>query len=496
MSSKKKTEPRKPKPASRRSFLKRGVVLAALAAAGARPASPQEPEDPKRRTDYVPEEEVPKDRVLRDPWTGEMMRDEEGNLVVDWTGTPQWETYRRNARAIGGDRYGRVEKDTRLYGARSRYVTTYRRGFDGGSGFGFSGTPCAPTTTKTYFYSLQSPVDAQLGGITPNGLHFADEHGEVPDIDPREHRLTIFGMVDRPLTLTMDDLMNLPSVSRHHTVECNSDGETGHLRSQPWATAGHCFPELSCSEWTGVPLSALFDMVGVKRGAKWFYASAADEYNQTWAVPLWKGMDDAMVAYGQNGEPVRPEQGFPIRLLLPGFQGTMNIKRLRRIRVTDEVTMLHRMYAEANQKTNSIRWFKMEMPPQSCILRPSGGQQLSRRGFQEIRGIAWSGGGKITKVEVTVDGGRTWKEAQLQLPIHSKAHTRFTFPWAWNGEEVVIASRCTDETGATQPTTPEAARIRGLDVQTFKTTVVQRNNIPQPWKIDRNGRVTNAIFSI
>ena len=242
-------------------------------------------------------------------------------------------------------------------------------------------------------------------------------------------------------------------------------------------------------------MSTLLDMVGVKKGAKWFYASAADEYNQTWSIPLWKGLDDAMVVYGQNGEPLRIEQGFPLRMLLPGFQGTMNIKRLRRIKITDELTLFHRMYGDV-RANGKITWFRMEMPPQSCILRPSGGQRLTRRGFQEIRGIAWSGGGKITRVEVTVDGGKTWKEAQIQGPVHSKAHTRFTFPWSWNGEEAIIASRSTDELGSSQPLTPQAARMRGLDLETFKKTIVQRNNIPQPWKIDSDGRVTNAIFSV
>jgi sulfane dehydrogenase subunit SoxC len=483
------------KQSSRRRFLKQGAALAAMAAAGIKTASAQGPEDPKQRTDYVPEDQVPKDHVLRDPWTGEMMRDAEGNLVVDWTGTPQWEAYRKNVRAMGGKQYGTLEVDSRLYGARSRFVTTYRRAFDGGSQFGYSGTPVQPSDIKSYFYSLLSPLEDQFGIITPNGLHFTDEHGEVPEIDPRQHRLTIYGMVERPVTLTMEELMDLPSVSRIHTLECNTDGVTGGLRNQPWATVGHCFGEHSCSEWTGVLLSTLFDMVGVKKGAKWFYASAADEYNQTWAVPLWKAMDDAFVAYGQNGEPLRPEQGFPIRLRLPGFQGTMNIKRLRRIKITDELTMFHRMY-EKQHPNNKITWFTMEMPPQSCILRPSGGQQLTRRGFHEIRGIAWTGAGKITKVEVTVDGGKTWKEAHVEGPVHSKADTRFTFPWSWNGEETIIAARCTDEKGSTQPSTPEAARMRGMDVQSLKTQAVQRNNVVQPWKIGRDGKVSNAIFSI
>lgn len=480
---------------TRRLFLKRGAALAGMAAVGAVAASGQEGgQDPKLRTDYVPEEQVPKDHVLRDPWSGEMMRDEEGNLIVNWTGTPQWEAYRKNAKAMGS-KYGTLEVDSRLYGVRSRFVTSVRRGFDGGSAFGYTGTPTAPSAAKSYFYSLMSPMDAQLGVITPSGLHFSDEHGEVPEIDPREHHLAIFGMVDRPLTLSMEDLMSLPSVSRIHTLECNTDGVTGGLRNVPWATAGHAFAENSCTEWTGVLMSTILDMVGVKKKAKWFYASAGDEYNQTWAIPLWKAMDDAMLAYGQNGEPLRPEQGFPLRLLNPGFQGTTNIKRLRRIKITDDLTLFHRMYQEVHPN-NKITWFRLEMPPQSCILRPSGGQKLNQRGFHEIRGVAWSGGGKIVRVEVTVNGGKTWKDAVIQGPVNSKAHTRFVYPWTWNGEETIIAARCTDERGSTQPTTAEAARIRGIDVETLKTKTIQRNNIAQPWKIERDGRVTNALFAI
>src|SRR5262249_6780453 len=160
--------------------------------------------------------------------------------------------------------------DSRLYGVRSRYVKTYRRGLDGGSAFGFSGTPTAPSANKTYFFSLLTPMESQLGVITPAGLHYGDEHAEVPDIDPREHRLTI---------LSVDELMEMPSVSRIHTLECNTNGVTGGLRNVAWATPGHCFGEGSCSEWTGVLMSTLMDAVGVKKEAKWFYASAGDEYN-------------------------------------------------------------------------------------------------------------------------------------------------------------------------------------------------------------------------
>lgn len=499
------------KQSSRRRFLAQGAALAGMATVGGLGAAraqdwrsklPPLP-DPNERSEYVPDDKILMDHVLRDPWTGEPMRDSAGEYIVDWTGTPQWEAYNKNIKAAAGPKYGKA-KDTRLYGERSRFDTTYRRGFDGSafSWFGArsgSGRPVQPTSTKDEFASLEGPLDAQLGIITPSGLHFVDEHGEVPEIDPRQHRLTIHGMVDRPLTFTMDDLMRLPSVSRIHFIDCNSNNTTSHwTRLQPWATAGQCFSEGSCSEWTGVLLSTLLEATGVKKGAKWFYASGADAYNQSWAIPMWKALDDAIVAYGQNGEFVRPENGFPVRLVLPGFQGTMMMKRLRSIKVADELAQFHREYRE-QFPDDKITWYRFEHPPKSCVLRPSGGMTVPKDGFYEIRGVAWSGGGKITKVEVTVDGGKTWKEAQIQGPVFSKAHTRFVLPWSWNGEETIVAARCTDERGATQPTTAQLAKAKDkvVDVSTGEgLTTFNRFNAPQPWKIDRQGKVTNAIFAI
>ena len=254
----------------------------------------------------VPEESVPKEAILRDPWTGEPLRDAEGNVLVDWTGTPQWQKYIQGARQLGGPQYGWREKDWRLYGYRSRYVTSYR--------IGTTGVNCpAPTTVKTPFFSMLSPLQDQKGIITPTSLHFHDDHGyEIPDVDPRKHTLMIFGMVDRPMTFTLEDLERLPSVSRVHNVECNSNGTPSHRgRIQPWATAGDIYGELSCSEWTGVLLSTLLDMAGVQKGASWIWAGASDASNHTKSIPIEKALDDTIVAYGQNSEPLRPEQGFP-----------------------------------------------------------------------------------------------------------------------------------------------------------------------------------------
>ena len=486
------------KQSSRRRFLKEGAVLAGLAGVGLRSARAQAIGFGTKEPNYVPDDSVPKENILRDPWTGEPLRDPEGNLVVDWTGTPQYETYRRNARALGGPLYGWREKDWRLHGYRSPYVTTYRIGTAGG-------VP-APTTVKTPFHSMLSPLQDQKGVITPSALHFHDDHGyEIPNIDPRQHRLVIHGMVDRPLTFTVEDLERLPSVSRIHFVECNSNGTPSHRgRTQPWSTPADMYGQLSCSEWTGVPLSTLLDMAGVQRGASWIWAGASDVENHTKSIPLAKALDDTMVCHGQNGEPLRPEQGFPIRLLVPGWEGVDNIKRLARIKVTNEPGPFlreSRIYTTV-MWDNKVRWFKFEMNPRSCILRPGPTHPVTGRGYYEIQGIAWAGAGKVRRVEVSTDGGRTWKDAQIQEPVHSKAITRFVFPWTWNGEEVMIASRCTDERGTTQPTTAEMAKVWHVQPDYFKDPTpsggggVARFNVVQPWKIDREGRVTNAIFSI
>jgi sulfane dehydrogenase subunit SoxC len=498
MNSKQKSGKGDSRKSSRRRFLAQGAVLAGLAAVGAAPRVRAQGLgalfDGTKEPGYVPEAEIPKDHILRDPWTGEPLRDPEGNILVDWTGTPQYEKYLEGARQMGGPAYGWRKKDWRLYGYRSPYVTTYRLGTAG------TYTP-APSDVKTAFFSMLSPLQDQEGIITPASLHFHDDHGfEIPLVDPRKHRLVIGGMVEHPLEFTMEDLKRLPSVSRIHNVECNSNGTpTHHNRLEPWATPGDIYGELSCSEWTGVLLSTLLDMVGVKKGASWIWAGAADEENHTKSFPLEKAMDDCIIAYAQNGEPLRPEQGFPVRLLTPGWEGTTNIKRLAKIKVTDELgphLREARIYTVMHSD-GKIRWFQFEMQPKSCIIRPSP-THAPERGYNEIRGFAWSGGGKVTRVEVSTDGGRTWKDAEIQGPVHSKALTRFVFPWQWNGEEVMLASRCTDERGSTQPNTAETAKIWGVQPDYFRhpQTGIWRFNVIQPWKVDATGKVTNAILSI
>jgi len=316
--------------------------------------------------------------------------------------------------------------------------------------------------------------------------------------------LMIHGMVDRPLIFSLDEIKRLPSVSRLHFLECHGNsatsGPTGEPRKAPNATVQETHGLTSCSIWTGVPLSVLLGQVGVQKGASWIVAEGSEEGKHSKSIPLEKAMDDCLVVYGQNGESLRPEQGYPLRLLVPGWQGINNVKWVRRIYVVDEpyMAMMESTKYPSPRLDGKSRWFESEMGPKSVITRPSGGQQLSARGFYEITGLAWSGGGAIRRVEVSADGGRTWKDAQLQQPIAPKAHTRFGLAWSWNGEEAVLQSRCTDDQGHVQPTLNDLAKFWGVGMDYFQlppaTADMGNFNGIQPWKVNRDGSVSNALL--
>ena len=344
-----------------------------------------------------------------------------------------------------------------------------------------------------------TPLQDSIGIITPSSLHYVTTHGyDPPDIDPRQHRLLIHGMVDRPLIFTLEELKRLPSVSRIHFLECAGNSDLDRDDQANAETVQETHGQTSCSEWTGVLLSLLLKEAGVQKGASWLVAEGADAGKHTKSIPLEKAMDDVLVAYGQNGEAVRPEQGYPLRLLVPGWEGISNVKWLRRIKVVDQPYMTKwesTMYASL-RPDGKARWFQFEMGPKSVITFPSGGQRLPGRGFYEITGLAWSGGGAIRRVEVSTDGGRTWKDAQLQEPVLRMAHTRFRFPWNWDGEEAVLQSRCTDERGDVQPTLAELGKIWGVNPDYWQSTTNRINhfNAIQPWKVTRDGSVHNAMF--
>jgi sulfane dehydrogenase subunit SoxC len=329
------------------------------------------------------------------------------------------------------------------------------------------------------------PLQDLDGIITPNGLCFERHHAGVPDIDPEQHRLIIHGMVDRELIFTMDDLVRFPSVSRIHFLECSGNTQNWKNANPKW-TVQFTHGLLMCCEWTGVPLSTLLEEVGMKPGAEWILAEGADAAAMSRSIPMGKALDDALIVYAQNGERLRPEQGYPVRLLLPGFEGNMNIKWLRRLKVGNQPFQTRE---ETSKYTDlmpdgTARQFTFFMEAKSVITRPSGGQQLKGGpGFYEISGLAWSGHGHIRRVDVSTDGGRNWREAQLQQPILSKALTRFRFPWQWDGTAALLQSRAIDETGYVQPRHDAMIDVRG--VNSF-----YHYNAIQTWRVDTKGEVS------
>ena len=341
--------------------------------------------------------------------------------------------------------------------------------------------------------ALMTPLQDLDGIITPSGLHFLMDHVKgIPDLDPKKHRLLMHGMVDRPLEFTLDEIKRLPSVSRVHFLECNANSRP--LRGPNGESVQLVHGRTSCSEWTGVLLSVLLKECGVQKGASWIVAEGDESNKYTMSIPLPKAMDDTLVAYAQNGEPVRPHQGYPLRLVVPGWEAIRAVKWLTRINVVDRPYMAwHESGNNADTRPDGKGlWYRFELGPKSVITRPSGGQRLPGHGFHEITGLAWTGGGAVRRVDVSTDGGRTYKEAELQQPVLRYAHTRFRFPWKWNGEEAVLQSRCTDERGEVQPTILEAAKNLGVTPEYFFDA--DHFNGIQPWKVNRDGSIQNAIL--
>ncbi|UPK38472.1 sulfite dehydrogenase [Bradyrhizobium sp. 186] len=341
-------------------------------------------------------------------------------------------------------------------------------------------------TLKQYISaSSRTPLQELDGIITPNGLFYERHHGGVPSIDPAQHRLMLHGLVERPLSVTMDDLRRFPSESRIHFLECS--GNPGY--SKPYGrTASDLVGLVSCAEWTGVSLKLVLQEAGLKPEAKWVVAEGADAAAMTRSIPIEKCLEDAMLVYSQNGERLRPQQGYPLRLFLPGFEGNMSVKWLRRLHITAEPVYSRE---ETSKYTDLLpdgtaREFSFYMEAKSIITRPSGGQRLNAPGFHEIAGIAWSGHGKVARVEVSVDDGKSWQEARLQEPVLTRALTRFRLPWRWDGKPAVIQSRAIDETGYVQPTLAELLAVRGENY-------FYHNNAIWPWRIAADGEVTNAL---
>ena len=364
------------------------------------------------------------------------------------------------------------------YGERSKFVTSKR-------------VPVMERHSPDDFgltFHVNTPLQDSLGIITPSSLFYVATHrgSYIPEIDPREHRLMIHGMVDRPLTFTMDELKHLPYVSRVHFIECN-----GNRARAVHKTVQDTHGLTSCAEWTGVPLSVLLKEVGVQSGASWIVAEGAEEVKGASSIPLAKALDDCLVCYGMNGEALRPQQGFPLRLLVPGFEGIYQIKYLRRIKLVDRFYMTYDDYGHISADPRAAALTE-QIGPKSVITFPSGGQQLPGRGFYEISGLAWSGAGAVRRVEISTDGGKSWKDAELRSPAHPMAHTRFGLHWNWDGSECVLMSRCTDELGTPQGTPAEVAKYFNRPLDSNYRAPGTDNTI-QPWRVASDGSVTNAL---
>ena len=338
--------------------------------------------------------------------------------------------------------------------------------------------------------SSRTPLQALEGTITPSGLHFERHHNGVPAIDPAQHRLMIHGLVRKPLVFTLETLERYPLTSRICFLECaGNSGANTTATTAPQVTAQAIHGLVSCSEWTGVPLSLLLNEAGLEAGADWLLAEGADAAAMSRSVPLSKALDDALLALYQNGERLRPEQGYPVRLLLPGWEGNMNVKWLRRIKVTKGPTHTKDETAKYSDMIpgGKALQFTFELGVKSVITRPSFGARVAGPGFHEVSGIAWSGAGRIRRVDVSVDGGATWKEAALQGPIFPKSLTRFRMPWNWDGGRAVLASRAVDENGNVQPT--RAAWLAGM-----AQPARYHNHSIQAWEVSGDGSIANVFI--
>lgn len=336
--------------------------------------------------------------------------------------------------------------------------------------------------------NAKTPLGKLVGTITPADLHYERSHAGVPDIDPAQHRLLIHGMTRRSLVLTLDDLRAMPAISRTHFIECTGNGWENWKKADETLTVQNTHGLVSTNEWTGVPLKFIIDLVGKDRGSSWMLAEGGDGAGVARSIPMTEEIiDEAFIAYGQNGEPLRPAHGFPMRLIMPGMEGNLHIKWLRRLKFGDQPWMTRWETARYTQllADGKARQFQLRMETNSVITAPSGMMEI-KPGYNRITGLAWSGHGKIAKVEISTDDGRSWKTAELNQPVLRKAQPRFQMDWQWDGKPTSIVSRSTDELGNVQPD-------RKSFIAQVGTNALFHYNAQQTWSIDAAGRVRNAL---
>ena len=335
------------------------------------------------------------------------------------------------------------------------------------------------------------------GTVTPNSLHFSINHSGLPDIDPAKHKLVVHGMVRQPLEFSLESLSRYPLVTRMAFVECGGNSAPMFSNEPVQATAQALHGLVSNAEWTGVPLSVLLDEAGIDPTAKWLIAEGADSHLLHRSIPVKKAYDDAMVAIYQNSERLMPGNGYPMRLLLPGYQGNMNVKFLRRLKVVEQPSMSYyeaRTYSQVLPDGKAWR-FHFLQEVKSFITHPSFGHSLKGPGYYDISGVAYSGTGRIAKVKVSADGGKSWADAALQGPVQDKAFTRFRMPWRWDGQPVTLMSRAWDEAGNVQPLRAEFVAARGQTKTPVKNPLGfpnQHYNSITAWGVDSKGEIKHV----
>ena len=366
-----------------------------------------------------------------------------------------------------------------------------------GAGFSNYGQPRDSTDSPIRWISADrsvagngvswTPLHQLEGIITPNGLHFERHHNGVPDIDPRTWRLDIHGLVDRALSFDLNALKRYPMTSKIAFIECGGNSNSLWRSPPPQAPAGYVHGLVSCCEWTGVPLSILLNEIGLKPGTLWLVADGLDAAGVSVSIPIEKAMDDTLIALYQNGEPLRPENGFPARLLVPGWEGIVNVKWLRGLQLTDRPLMSRFdtvSYTDLMPDGSAER-FSFEMGVKSLITSPSPGQSLDGPGFYELKGLAWTGNGAVSRVEVSTDGGKTWLDAVLQEPVLDKALTRFRAPWHWDGADAILQSRAYDRSGLVQPERAALLELKGSNAYYHYNAILS-------WSVGRDGSVRHV----
>ncbi len=339
-----------------------------------------------------------------------------------------------------------------------------------------------------------TPIHALDGTITPQGCAFERHHSGAIELKKEDYRLMINGLVDTPLVFSYADLERFPRENRVYFCECAANS------GMEWAGAqlnGAQFTHgmIHNMEYSGVSLRTLLEEAGLDAAGdlkdKWVYVEGADASSNGRSIPMDKALDDVLVAFKANGEALRKEHGYPVRLVVPGWEGNTWVKWLRRIEVTNgpvESREETSKYTDTLADGTSRKW-TWEMDAKSVVTSPSPQSPITHgKGPLVITGLAWSGRGHITGVDVSIDGGKTWNEARLAAPGTDKALTRFYLDIDWDGQEMFLQSRARDSSGYVQPTKTQLRDVRGLNS-------IYHNNSIQTWWVKANGEAENVEVS-